>query len=301
MFRKPFCTLALLACVAAANSQFCGRAACSSSNTPNPLYPGELFLNNCTEHNNCCRGSIKPDAQNSTTITAVDLSALKGITIPGTDENGNQYNFEMCAAAPTSIGCMRGVLNGSSQYSTMLWRQNQRDEVHGCKELATYDLTDCSNMAASDPSPDLTPRPHGPIFPDVKPSCANQYRGLYYGPFYNGNYDSWDVTAGWSINNLDDGPLVLTMKNGVNVTFECNPESVVPLEPFNVISTDSPTTFPPYKCTAGSGGTCMVWTPQPAAPSSATSFTIYTSLVCANGGTELRPYQKRAERERMGY
>jgi hypothetical protein len=294
--RKPFCTLALLACVAAANSQFCGRAACSSSNTPNPQNPGD-FLSNCTEHNNCCRGTIYK-AQNSTTITAVDLSALKGITIPGTDENGNQYNFEMCAAAPTSIGCMRGVLNGSSQYSTMLWRQNQRDEVHGCKELATYDLTDCSNMAAS--SIGINPRPHGPIFPDVKPSCANQYRGLYYGPVYisgTSTYDSWDVTAGLSINNWDDGPLVLTMKNGVNVTFECNPESVVPLEPFNVISTDSATTFPPYKCTGGTGGVCDKWTP----PSSATSFSIYTSLVCANGGTELRPYQKRAERERMGY
>jgi len=297
-FRKPFYALALLACFAAANTQFCGRAACSSSNTPDPDpdRPGS-FLNNCTEHNNCCRGSSNRE-QNSTTITAVDLSALKGITIPGTDENGNQYNFEMCAAAPTSIGCMRGVLNGSSQYSTMLWRQNQRDEVHGCKELATYDLTDCSNMAGS--ASNANPRPHGPIFPDVKPSCANQYRGLYYGSV---EY-SWDVTAGWSINNLDDGPLVLTMKNGVNVTFECNPESVVPLEPFNVISTDSPTTFPPYKCTAVVPGAtaCNTWTPQDAAPSSsATSFSIYTSLVCANGGTELRPYQKRAERERMGY
>lgn len=148
-FEKPFYTLALLACFAAANTQFCGRAACSSSNTPDPGQPGS-FLNNCTEHNNCCRGSVSPYYIDSTTITAVDLSALKGITIPGTDENGNQYNFEMCAAAPTSIGCMRGVLNGSSQYSTMLWRQNQRDEVHGCKELATYDLTDCSNMAGKE-------------------------------------------------------------------------------------------------------------------------------------------------------
>ena len=298
-FRKHFAH-SLLACFAAANTQFCGRAACSSSHTPDPGVPGE-FLKNCTEHNNCCRGSSNY-AQNSTTITAVDLSALKGITIPGTDENGNQYNFEMCAAAPTSIGCMRGVLNGSSQYSTMLWRQNQRDEVHGCKELATYDLTDCSKMAAT-ASPQYNPRPHGPIDPDVKPSCANQYRGLYYGPYVSpteGVY-SWDVTAGWSINNLDDGPLVLTMKNGVNVTFECNPESVVPLEPFNVISSLTDT-FPAYTCAGGGGTACYRWTPQDAAPSSsATSFSIYTSLVCANGGTELRPYQKRAERERMGY
>lgn len=136
----------------------------------------------------------------------------------------------------------------------------------------------------------------------MKPSCANQYRGLYYGPVvpyeYSTEVYSWDVTAGWSINNLDDGPLVLTLKNGVHVTFECNPESVVPLEPFNVISTLADS-FPPYKCTDGGTAYCNTWTPQGAAPSSA--ITIYTSLVCANSGTELRPYQKRAERERMGY
>ena len=92
---------------------------------------------------------------------------------------------------------------------------------------------------------------------------------------------------------MDDAPLTFTVVNGVVITtisFVCNPVSVVPQEPFVYESTAK------YECTRGSGGQCTEWSPT----TTSASITVYTSLVCAKGGTELREYQKRADRQRHG-
>ena len=60
----------------------------------------------------------------------------------------------------------------------------------------------------------------------------------------------------------------------MRVSFVCNPESVVPQEPFNYINAESTTS------------------------NITNTFTIYTSLVCKKGkhGYELQDYQKQQQR-----
>lgn len=311
------------ATLATCGAQFCGRQACSA--IPSPAVPRDGGYNesiNCTKPTTCCgsspdEGRFEPE---STNITAVDLSALKGHVIPGTDYDGNEYHLEMCAAATPRVGCMRGVLNGSAQYSTLLWRQAQRNEVHSCQELGSYELSNCERLAKrSNPEQPLSPV-SGPIYPPalLNASCGQQYIGQWLGdPLQEYNpvqQTEWEATAGWSTNDLDDGPLTFTMANGVvstTISFVCNPESVVPQEPFVYESNSSASGLGPvkYACSKRetpatprdpyASGICKEWTPAGQNQGSASAtITVYTSLVCAKGGTELREYQKRADRAR---
>ena len=282
------------ASLATCGAQFCGRQACSAIPSPAVATPSGTYESvNCTKPTTCCTGGTGRAAPSN--IAAVDLSALKGLVIPGTDYDGNEYQLEMCATATPRVGCMRGVLNGSAQYSTLLWRQAQRNEVHSCQELGSYELSNCERLAKrSNPGQPFSPV-SGPIYPPalLNTSCGQQYIGTWLGePSKEGegsgiwwSPNKWKATAGWSTNNLDDGPLTFTIVSGnvitpsrsfrrfsTTISFECNPESVIPQEPF---------VYEPYIM----GSTIA-------------TITIYTSVVCANGGTELREYQKRADRAR---
>tara|TARA_B110000208_G_scaffold15986_1_gene19184 strand:- start:29 stop:913 length:885 start_codon:yes stop_codon:yes gene_type:complete len=277
------------ASLATCGAQFCGRQACSAIPSPAVATPSGTYESvNCTKPTTCCTGGTGRAAPSN--IAAVDLSALKGLVIPGTDYDGNEYQLEMCAAATPRVGCMRGVLNGSAQYSTLLWRQAQRNEVHSCQELGSYEVSNCECLARPQVKNTVTsyvPVP-GPIYPPalLNASCGQQYIGTWLGePSFLNTPKKWKATAGWSTNNLDDGPLTFTIVSGnvitpsrsfrrfsTTISFECNPESVIPQEPF---------VYEPYIM----GSTIA-------------TITIYTSVVCANGGTELREYQKRADRAR---
>ena len=231
-----------------------------------------------------------------THITAVDLSPLSGLAIPGTDMLGNAYTFDACAVATPLTGCMRAVVdpskaNGSQAYSTLLWKRNAINGINGCAEMNSYVPAQCIvNKYYSNGYSHYT---NAPLYPGLT-DCNSQYLSNDVHPAWATGYNqSYPITslAGWSTNDLEDGPLTLTFPVGgkvvtgtfrtnspplqaalMRVSFVCNPESVVPQEPFNYYA-ESPST-PANIITA--------------------NITIYTSLVCKKGkhGYELQDYQK---------
>jgi hypothetical protein len=229
-----------------------------------------------------------------THITAVDLSPLSGLAIPGTDMHGNAYTFDACAVATPLTGCMRAVVNGSQAYSTLLWKRNAINGINGCAEMNSYVPAQCivnKYYSSRDYTYHYT---NAPLYPGLT-DCNSQYLSNDVHPAWatgNNQSESTNPTtsiAGWSTNDLGDGPLTLTFPVGgkvvtgtfrtnstplqaalMRVSFVCNPESVVPQEPFNYIHAES----------TSSNITATI--------------TIYTSLVCKKGkhGYELQDYQK---------
>ena len=237
-----------------------------------------------------------------THITAVDLSPLSGLAIPGTDMHGNAYTFDACAVATPLTGCMRAVVNpskanGSHAYSTLLWKRNAINGINGCAEMSSYVPAQCivNGWATTTTGPYARYYyTNAPLYPGLT-DCNSQYLSNDVHPAWatgNNQSESTHPTtslAGWSTNDLGDGPLTLTFAAGkvvtgtfskgytprqaalLRVSFICNPESVVPQEPFNYIHAES----------TSSNITATI--------------TIYTSLVCKkgkHGGYELQDYQK---------
>ena len=233
-----------------------------------------------------------------THITAVDLSPLSGLAIPGTDMHGNAYTFDACAVATPLTGCMRAVVNpskanGSHAYSTLLWKRNAINGINGCAEMSSYVPAQCIVNGWTDAYKyGFYHYTNAPLYPGLT-DCNSQYLSNDVHPAWatgNNQSESTNPTtsiAGWSTNDLGDGPLTLTFPVGgkvvtgtfspkyiplqaylMRVSFVCNPESVVPQEPFNYM--------------------------ESTASIIKANITIYTSLVCKKGkhGYELQDYQK---------
>ena len=316
MILVPLILLAMVTSVRA----FCGRQACSAMPAP----AGPDITSRCVKETTCCTmksqyithpnppglGAMGPQyIPTETHITAVDLSPLSGLAIPGTDMHGNAYTFDACAVATPLTGCMRAVVdpskaNGSHAYSTLLWKRNAINGINGCAEMNSYVPAQCIVNRWTDYKYGYYHYMNAPLYPGLT-DCNSQYLSNDVHPAWatgNNQSESTHPTtsiAGWSTNDLGDGPLTLTFAAGkvvtgsfptsgtfpypprqaalLRVSFICNPESVVPQEPFNYVA-ESTAASSPSDITA--------------------NITIYTSLVCKKGkhGYELQDYQKQQQR-----